>query len=80
MNAKQYKAGLRARMKQAREDKGYTQEQIGNWLGVGRVSYQKHEERGNLPPHLFEHFAVLCDIDLVYFVTGQAESSSRRAS
>ena len=79
MTAKAYRAGLAARMKAARAAKGYTQAQVGAWLGIGRAAYQKHEERGNLPPHLFEHFAVITDMDLLYLVTGQAIEARLRA-
>lgn len=79
MNAKLYRAELKARMKTAREAKGLTQAQVGNWLGIGRAGYQKHEERGSLPPHLFEHFAVICDLNPLYLLTGHSEAAKRRA-
>ena len=79
MNAKAYRAALKKRMKDARTAKGFTQEQVGDWLGIGRAAYQKLEERGSLPPHLFEHFAIICDVDVVYLLTGQRPDAARRA-
>lgn len=70
MTAKKYRASLSERLRNARIAKGYTQAQVGDWLGIGRASYQKHEERGSLPPYLFEHFAIITDIDPLFLLTG----------
>lgn len=80
MNAKAYRESLKRRMREARDAKGYSQKQVGDWLGIGRAAYQKHEERGSLPPHLFEHFAVICDIDTLFLLTGVQAPANRRAS
>ena len=71
MSEKAYRDGLADRMRTARIARGATQEQIGDWLGIGREAYRKHESRGSLPPHLFEPFAALTGLDVLYLLTGR---------
>lgn len=62
-------------MRTARNARGATQEQIGDWLGIGREAYRKHESRGSLPPHLFELFAALTGLDVLYLLTGRKQTA-----
>ena len=75
MSEKAYRQGLADRMRTARIHRGVTQEQIGEWLGIGREAYRKHESRGSLPPHLFEQFAALTGLDVLYLLTGRKQAA-----
>ena len=75
MSEKAYREGLADRMRKARIARGATQEQIGDWLGIGREAYRKHESRGSLPPHLFEPFAALTGLDVTYLLTGRKRAA-----
>lgn len=75
MSEKAYREGLADRMRSARLSRGATQEQIGDWLGIGREAYRKHESRGSLPPYLFEAFAALTGLDPTYLLTGRKQAA-----
>lgn len=75
MSEKAYRDGLADRMRTARLSRGATQEQLGDWLGIGREAYRKHENRGSLPPHLFEPFAAITGLDLLYLLTGRKQAA-----
>ena len=75
MSEKAYRTGLSDRMRTARLSRGATQEQIGDWLGIGREAYRKHENRGSLPPYLFEQFAALTGLDILYLLTGRKQTA-----
>ncbi|MGI9489311.1 MAG: helix-turn-helix domain-containing protein [Geminicoccaceae bacterium] len=75
MSEKAYRSGLADRMRTARIHRGVTQEQIGEWLSIGREAYRKHETRGSLPPHLFEQFAALTGLDVLYLLTGRKQAA-----
>lgn len=74
MSEKAYRIGLAERMRSARIARDVTQEQIGDWLGIGREAYRKHESRGSLPPYLFDAFAALTGLDVIYLLTGRKQS------
>lgn len=74
MSEKAYRTGLAERMRSARITRDVTQEQIGDWLGIGREAYRKHETRGSLPPYLFDTFAALTGLDVVYLLVGRKQA------
>lgn len=66
-----YRKDLCARVKQLREAKGYTQQEVATALQVGYENYRKYEKRSPLPHYLLEPFALLVGADLHYLVTGR---------
>jgi transcriptional regulator with XRE-family HTH domain len=66
-----YTKALQARMRVAREAKGYTQKDMANLLRITKDAYEKYETRSRLPHHLMEPFALGTDVSLSWLVAGR---------
>lgn len=73
----QFNDALCARVKQLREERGWTQEQMATALGVPYDRYRKYEYRSPLPAYLFERFATIVGRDVEYVVTGRSNARRR---
>lgn len=61
---------LCARVKQWREEKGWTAAQMAVALGIPAERYRKYEVRSPLPPYLMERFCLVCDATLENLLVG----------
>lgn len=66
-----------ARIKQLREDRGWTSEQMATALGVPPDRYRKYEYRSLLPHYLVEQFATIVERDVTYVLTGKSAAAKR---
>jgi len=66
-----------ARLRDLRNQRGWTAEQMATALGVPSDRYRKYEVRSPMPVYLIERFALIVGQDVHYVVTGKHE---RRAS
>lgn len=62
--ASAYRAAFAARVKSAREDRGFTQAGIAELLGVDQGTYKQYEVRSYLPHHLIPRFCLACGVSL----------------
>jgi transcriptional regulator with XRE-family HTH domain len=74
---REYNESLCKRLREARETRGLTQEQMADVLNIPKERYKKYEGRSPLPPYLFEKVSIITACDLVWLVTGKR---SRRPS
>jgi hypothetical protein len=70
VSEKMYRAKLRERMIAARDQWQFSQQDMADKLHIPLWRYQKMEQRGGLPPYLFELFAALTREDILYLLTG----------
>ena len=75
---KLYRKELSDRLKVARERKRMSQADMGKALRITKERYQKMEQRGALPPYLFEPFALIVEEDALYILTGRREKEPAR--
>lgn len=61
---------LCARVKQWREEKGWTAAQMAIALGVPAERYRKYEVRSPLPAYLMERFCLITDTSLDNLILG----------
>ena len=61
---------LCARVKQLREEKGWTAAQMAIALGVPAERYRKYEVRSPLPGYLMERFCIITDTTLENLILG----------
>lgn len=64
---------FRARVKEERDRKGWSQVVMADMLGVPFERYKKYENRSTLPLYLLERFSKLVDRDIQYLVTGKQQ-------
>jgi transcriptional regulator with XRE-family HTH domain len=76
----EYNDALCQRVRELRQEKDWTIEQMADALGVPAERYRKYEVRSPLPQYLFERFAQLTGRDVHYIVTGKSAPASPRAS
>lgn len=62
-----------SRVKQLRQERGWTAEQMAVALGVPPDRYRKYETRSPLPAYLIERFALIVGRDIAYVLTGHSE-------
>ena len=67
-----FNEALVARTHRLRNDKNCTSEQMAIALGVPVERYRKYEYRSPLPHYLIERFALICDRDIQYILTGKS--------
>lgn len=69
-----------ARVKEARERRPYTQEEIADLLGIPQDKYKHYEKRSMLPHHLIHRFCLLCGVDEAWLYTahGLAPAGAER--
>ena len=60
-----------ARVKSAREDKGWSAATMATALGIPAERYRKYENRSPLPPYLIERFCLVTGIEPHFLVTGK---------
>jgi len=60
-----------ARVRAARERKGWTAEQMATALGIPADRYRKYEVRSPMPLYLVERLCIIADEDIFYMVTGK---------
>jgi DNA-binding XRE family transcriptional regulator len=62
-----------ARLRELRNGRGWTAEQMATALGVPPDRYRKYEVRSPMPIYLIERFALIVGQDVHYIVTGKNE-------
>lgn len=60
------------RVRELREARGWTQEQMAEALNIPADRYRKYEGRSPLPPYLVERFALFVGRDVAFILTGKA--------
>lgn len=74
----QFNSAYCQRVKELREGKDWTSEQMAIALGIPAERYRKYESRSPMPPYLVERFALIVGKDVEYVLTGKS-SQFRRA-
>jgi transcriptional regulator with XRE-family HTH domain len=77
MGKSEHKQLFMNRVREARERRGLTQDQIAKVLGMHQGTYHKYESRSYLPHDLIERFCLACAIDIDWLFTGQQRAASR---
>lgn len=68
-----FNQALCARVRELRDGKGWTAEQMATALGIPAERYRKYETRSPLPQYLVERFALITDRDISYVLTGKSD-------
>lgn len=68
------------RVRDLRIERGMTQQEMADALGISLERYKKYEHRSVLPPYLLGRFAAVVNRDLGYIVTGRARRSEKNGS
>lgn len=68
--------GYCARLKAARDQRGWTAEQMATALGIPPDRYRKYEFRSPMPVYLIERFCIIAGIDIVFLVTGKKSGNA----
>ncbi len=68
---KEFHAKLKSRLEAWRGEQNWTQQQMADALGVEWESYKKMEQRGRVPPHLFEKLALVTHETIEWWITGR---------
>jgi transcriptional regulator with XRE-family HTH domain len=66
-------------MQAARKNKGYSQADMANILGLTLEAYKKSEQRGALWADMIEPFAYAVGEDAIFMLTGRREKSGSSA-
>ena len=66
-----YKEQFLARVKEAREASGLSQEGIGRLLGISQTRYSKYEVRTLLPHHFVVRFCDATRCEITWLFTGK---------
>lgn len=69
-----------ARVKELRERKYSSAEQMAILLGIPPDRYRKYENRSPMPPYLVERFSALVDADVQFVLTGRPFKGPLQAS
>lgn len=69
-----FRAAFRARVKQAREARDLTQEQVAELLGIKQGKYKQYETRSLLPHSHIARFILICGIDFDWLYTGKGRA------
>lgn len=73
----EFNEALCARVKQLRDERGWTQEQMATALGIPYDRYRKYEYRTPIPHYLIEQFAGITGRDVEYVLTGKSTARRR---
>ena len=73
-----FNAAYQARVREAREARKWTAEQMATALGIPADRYRKYETRSPLPAYLIERFCLIAGVDLHWLLTGRASSPSAK--
>lgn len=68
-----------ARVRAARDHRGWTAEQMATALGIPPDRYRKYEVRSPLPLYLVERFCIITGEELTYMVTGKRRIAVTRS-
>lgn len=71
---------LCARVKQFREEKGWTAAQMATALGIPADRYRKYETRSPIPAYLMERFCLIVDCDLENLLFGKPRRRADRTA
>lgn len=71
LTKRDYKDEFMARVKLARVSAGFSQDQMGEFLGLGRGTFKHFETRSYLPHDLIPRFCLLCRVDPSWLFTGK---------
>lgn len=74
---KSFNAALRRRLRELRERRGLTQEQMAVALGIQMDRYRKYETRSMIPAFYMQRVALICGTSVEYLVTGQEAGRKR---
>ncbi|BAQ16952.1 helix-turn-helix domain-containing protein [Methyloceanibacter caenitepidi] len=86
MTPTEYRWAYAERVKQARKESGYTQDQMARLLRLTQPTYSKYESgRGEdapslLPQHLIQDFCLICRVNIEWLVTGEGPMKASRPS
>lgn len=69
-----FRAAFRARVKQAREARDLTQEEIAELLDISQGNYKQYETRSLLPHRLVPKFVGICGVDFDWLFTGRGRA------
>ena len=62
---------FRRRLKEVRDELGWTQADMAEALGVPLENYKKYERRSKFPPHLFAQLARVTHRPIEFLLTGR---------
>ncbi len=71
MGKTDYKQSFMARVKEAREARGLTQEEMATLLGINQPKYHKYESRSYLPHDLVPRFCLAAGVEEHWLFTGR---------
>ncbi|MBN8955257.1 MAG: helix-turn-helix transcriptional regulator [Rhizobiales bacterium] len=77
-DASTYKSDFIARVKEAREARGVTQEWLAERLGIEQDKYKQYETRSFLPHQYVEMFCLACGISETWLFTGKGDAPRKR--
>lgn len=66
-----YEDAFRERIRRARKAAGFTQKDVGEFLGIGTENYKKYEGRSPMPNYLLEKFCRLTHANPIYVLFGK---------
>lgn len=66
-----FNEALMSRVKQWREERGWTAERVAIALGIPPDRYRKYEYRTPLPPYLYQRLCFMYDVDLEHLLLGK---------
>jgi transcriptional regulator with XRE-family HTH domain len=61
------------RVRDLRDERGWTADQMATALGIPPDRYRKYETRSPMPAYLVERFALIVGRDVEYVLTGKAK-------
>jgi transcriptional regulator with XRE-family HTH domain len=68
----EFNRALFERVRELRQARGWTAEEMATALGITADRYRKYESRTPIPHFLIERFALIVGRDLDYVLTGKA--------
>lgn len=78
VNISDHKQQFLLRTKEARERRGFTQEEIAVLLDIKQTVYHKYEVRSYMPHYLIRRFCIACGIDIDFLYEEQRNAVSQR--
>lgn len=68
------------RVKELREKRGITQQEMADLLGIPLERYKKYEQRSALPAWHLDRFAAIVGKDIGFVITGRATRSRKKSA
>jgi len=75
-----FNQNLCERLKRARSDAGYTQEQFAQMLGISVERYRKYENRSPIPVYLIPTVCENLGLDCWFVLTGQGKPPATKTN